>query len=96
MQVVAKPIKFQLYYLNCVFAFDVVMRKVCYEASMAQSLEQVPLRSFDSLVAHSYEKSQLTLRRKSWVFSGHSVHLPQGKLTGWVRINTVKKVSQLF
>ena len=34
-----------------------------------------------------------------WVFSGHSgkvthhtLTLPKGKLTGWVRINTVKKV----
>jgi hypothetical protein len=33
---------------------------------------------------------------KSWVFSGCSGFLPHGKLTGWVRINTVKKViSQL-
>ena len=27
----------------------------------------------------------------SMVFSGCSGFLPQGKLTGWVRINTVKK-----
>jgi hypothetical protein len=40
------------------------------------------------------EKNLSTLCRKSWVFSGF---LPQGKLTGWVRINTVRKViSQLL
>ena len=37
-------------------------------------------------------EAQATLCRKSWVFSGCSSFLPQGKLTGWVRINTVKKV----
>jgi hypothetical protein len=48
------------------------------------------------LATDSCEKSQSTLCRKSWVFSGCSSFLPQGKLTGWVRINTVKKViSQL-
>jgi hypothetical protein len=40
----------------------------------------------------SCEKSQSTLCRKSLVFSGCSGFLPRGKLTGWVRINTVKKV----
>ena len=35
--------------------------------------------------SHSCEKSKSTLCRKSWVFSGHSGFLPQGKLTGWVR-----------
>jgi hypothetical protein len=40
---------------------------------------------------------QSTLYRKSWVFSGCSGFLPQGKLTGWVRINIVRQViSQLF
>jgi hypothetical protein len=34
--------------------------------------------------------SHSTLCQKSWVFSGCS--LPQGKLTGWVKLNTVKKV----
>jgi hypothetical protein len=33
----------------------------------------------------SCEKSESTLCRKSWVFSGYSGFLPQGKLTGWVR-----------
>jgi hypothetical protein len=34
----------------------------------------------------SCEKSKKsTLCRKSWVFSGYSGFLPQGKLTGWVR-----------
>ena len=32
-------------------------------------------------------KSLSTLCRKLWVFSGSSDLLPQGKLTGWVRIN---------
>ena len=35
--------------------------------------------------SHSCEKSKSTLCRKSWVFSGHSGFLPQGKLTGWIR-----------
>jgi hypothetical protein len=30
----------------------------------------------------------IAICRKSWVFSGCSSFLPQGKLTGWVRINT--------
>ena len=49
------------------------------------------------LTTDSCEKSQSTLYRKSWVFSGCSSFLPQGKLTGWVRINTVRNViSQLL
>ncbi len=45
----------------------------------------------------THVKSQSTLCRKSWVFSGHSGFLPQGKLTGWVRINTDREVkSQLL
>ena len=43
------------------------------------------------LATDSCEKSQSTLCRKSWVFSKNSGFLPQGKLTGWVRINIVKK-----
>jgi hypothetical protein len=35
---------------------------------------------------HLCEKSQPTLYRKSWVFSGYSGFLPQGMLTGWVGI----------
>ena len=56
----------------------------CFIYTVAFSSEQAssPLRSgFDS----RYE-----LCRKSWVFSGCSGFLPQGKLTRWVRINTVK------
>ena len=53
--------------------------------------------STPNLAAGSCEKSQSTLCRKSWVFSRRYGFLPQGKLTGWVRINTVKKViSQLL
>ncbi len=44
-------------------------------------------------VLHSCEKSQSTLCRKSWVFSGLSGFLPQGMLTGWIRINTAKEVN---
>ena len=36
--------------------------------------------------------SQRSSCRKSWVFSVRSGFLLQGKLTGLVRINTVKKV----
>ena len=59
--------------------------------SVAQSSEQAPFtfRFVGSILAtDSCEESQSTLCRNSWVFSGF---LPQGKLTGWVRINTVKK-----
>ena len=73
---------------------------ILYEASVAQSSEQAPFTSEfvgSILATDSCEKSQSTLCRKSWVFSGCSGFLPQGKLTGWVRINTVKKViSQLL
>jgi hypothetical protein len=49
------------------------------------------------LATDSCEKSQSTLCQKSWVFSGCSGFLPQGKLTGWVGINIVRKViSQLL
>ena len=40
---------------------------------------------------------RVSQRFASWVFSGRSGFLPQGKLTGWVGINTVKKlISQLL
>jgi hypothetical protein len=64
-------------------------------ASMAQSSEQAHFTSEfvgSILATDSCEKSQSTLCRKSWVFSGCSGFLPQGKLTGWVRINIVRKV----
>ena len=45
----------------------------------------------DSIIAiDENEMSRSTLCRKSWVFSGCSGFLPQGKSAGWVRINTVK------
>ena len=60
---------------------------------MVQSSEQAAFTSEGSIFAtDSCEKSQSTLCRKSWVFSGRSGFLPQEKLTGWVKINTVKKV----
>jgi hypothetical protein len=69
-------------------------------SSMAQSSEKAPFTSeFVGLILamDSCEKSQSSLCRKSWLFSGCSVFFPQGKLTGWIRINTVKKViSQLL
>jgi hypothetical protein len=69
-------------------------------ASVAQSSEQAPFISLMEgliLATDSCEKSQSTLCRKSWVFFGRSGLVPQGKLTGWVRINTVKKIiSQLL
>ena len=64
-------------------------------ASVAQLSEQAPFTSEivgSILATDSCEKSQSTLCRKLWVFSGCSGFLPQGKLTGWVRINTAKKV----
>ena len=70
--------------------YDSVVR-----VSVAQLSEQAPFTSEfvgSILATDSCEKSQSTLCRKSWVFSGCSGFLPQGKLTGWVRINTVKKV----
>jgi hypothetical protein len=49
------------------------------------------------LATDSCEKKLSTLCQKSWVFSMRSGFLPQGKLSGWVRINTVRKViSQLL
>jgi hypothetical protein len=44
------------------------------------------------LATDSCEKSLSMLCRKSWVFPGRSGFLPQERLTGWVRINIVKKV----
>jgi hypothetical protein len=69
-------------------------------ASVAQSLEEAPFTSEfvgSILATDSCEKSLSTLCRRSWIFSGSYGFLPQGKLTGWVRINTVRKViSQLL
>jgi hypothetical protein len=63
---------------------------------VCMSSEQAPFTSKiegSILATDSCEKSQSTLCRKSWVFSGRSGFLLQGKLTGLVRINTVKKVN---
>ena len=70
-------------------------RMIIIGASVAQSSEQTPFTSEflgSNPATDSCEKSQSTLCRKSWVFSGCSSFLPQEKLIGWVRINTVKKV----
>jgi hypothetical protein len=66
-----------------------------------ESKRLLPLSSWVrfSLRTHVWTrvKSQSTLCRKSWVFFGCSSFLPQGKLTGWVRTNTVEIViSQLL
>jgi hypothetical protein len=66
----------------------------------AQSSEQAPFTSEivgSILATDSCEKSLSTLCRMSWVFSGRSGFLPQGKLTGWVGINIVSKmISQML
>jgi hypothetical protein len=59
--------------------------------SVTQSSSQAPFTSENVgsiLATDSCEKSQSTLCRKSWVFSGCSGFLPQGKLTGWVTGST--------
>ncbi len=62
-------------------------KKLLVGASVGQSLEQTLFTSKivgSILATNSCEKSQSTLWRNSWVFSGHSGFLPQGKLTGRV------------
>ena len=57
------------------------------QLKMGLRSEQAPFTSEfvgSILATDSCEKSQSTLCRKSWVFSGRSGFLPQGKLTGWV------------
>ena len=49
--------------------------------------------SASPLATDSCEKSQSTLCQKSWIFSKRSGFLPQGKLSGWVRMNIVRKVN---
>jgi hypothetical protein len=81
-------------------AVDVTDTSTWTGDSLAQSSEQAPFNSKfvgSILATDSCEMSQSTLCRKSWVFSGSYGFLPQGKLTGWVRINIVRKVmSQLL
>ena len=66
-------------------------------ASVVQSSQQA---HFTSWVRFSFriscEKSQSTLCRRSWVFCGCSGFLPKGKLTGLVKINTVKVAPYSF
>ena len=61
------------------------------QTMVAQSSEQAPFTSEivgSILATDSCEKSKSTLCRKSWVFSGCSGFLPQGKsVTGWVKAN---------
>ena len=67
-----------------------VLRGILGRTSVAQSSEQAPFTSeiMGSILAtDSCERSLSLLCRKSFVFSGRSGFLPQGKLTGWVRIN---------
>ena len=57
---------------------------------LSDRLPPLSSRRFKPCVEHliSRGKSSSTLCRKSRVFSGFSSFLPQGKLTGWVRINS--------
>jgi hypothetical protein len=67
----------------------------CKHALRYMTISQAPFTSEIVgliLATDSCEKSQSILYRKSLVFFGCSSSLPQGKLTGWVRINTVRKV----
>ena len=93
--------------LECIMPYGIHIISLCFSnevlmnlmgggggASVSQSSEQA---SFTSeivgwiLATDSCEKCQSTLCPKSWVFSGCSGFLHQGKLIGWVRINTVRK-----
>ena len=71
--------------------------KQLQEVSVAQqSSQQAPFTSEfvgSILATDSCKRSQSTLCRKSWGFSGCSGFFSQGKLIGWVRINTVKEVN---
>ena len=85
------------------YSLVAIILKLGYLFSISQSSEQAPFTSEivgSILATDSREKSQSTLFRKSWVLSGRSGFLRQGKLVGWVRIkdmNTVMKViSQLL
>jgi hypothetical protein len=87
--------------MNVFFQLNLQQSLEPVEAFVAQSSEQTPFTSefvgSISLATESCEKSQSTVCRKSWVLSVCSGFLSQEKLTGWVRINTVKKViSQLL
>ena len=75
----------------CTFLYTLYIHFVGEWASVAQSSEQAAFTSEivgSILTTVSCEKSQSTLCRKTWC----SGFLPQRKLTGWVRINTVEKV----
>jgi hypothetical protein len=83
------------------FYFCIQCSTISSKSKHSQSSEQAPFTSEyvqgSILATDLCEKSQSTLCRKSWVFSGCSGFLPQEKLTWWVRINTVKNViSQLL
>ena len=49
---------------------------------------EVPLGKNNMHCCNRFPYMKWSAEIKSWVFSGF---LPQRKLTGWVRINTVKK-----
>ena len=81
-------------FICSVFPMDLLMVNQKSETiKVAQSSEQEP---FTSEIVGSILATEVrsTLCRKSWVISGF---LQQGKLTEWVRLNTVRKViSQLL
>jgi hypothetical protein len=69
-----------------------LLNVIWYSIIVGQSSEQAPFTSevVSSILAmDTCGKSQSTLCRKLWVFSWCSGFLPQGKLIGWIRINTV-------
>ena len=76
-----------LYGLTSIWAWNILTAKGLRWLSRLSDVLP-PLRSWvrpciEHLIARG--KSSSKLCRKSWVFSGF---LPQGKLTGWVRINS--------
>ena len=94
-----KASKFYLYFSSTWIPLYLQLSDV---AQRRQSELLSPLRSWVQFLllydsCHLCDKNQSTLCQKSWVFSGCSGFLPQGKLTGCVRINTVRKlISQLL
>ena len=75
--------------INSYFKFELRGSSVVQSSEQAHFISEIvgSIHAMDSC-----ERSLSTLCRKPWVFSWRSGFLPQGKLTGWVMINTIKKV----
>jgi hypothetical protein len=73
-----------------------VHRLYFLRASVAQSSKQAPSWVRFSLRTHVNWKSQSTLCRKSWVFSGRSGFLPTGKVSRVGKDAVRKVILQLF